>query len=184
MAKHKTLPHPRGRAGIFLPMLEKFARFNKALSGWAALIGFAAVVFMVVLTCVDVLGAKLFRTPVPGSLDMIMLAQLMAISLAAGMTLIERRHVSVEFFVFLLPERLRSVVDGLVKALCLALFVLIVWRLFDYGFHLQAGNEVTPTTQIPLAPFAYAAALAMVPVCLVLLQQVLGSLLGVPSDEP
>lgn len=184
MPMHKPLPLPRGRAGIFLRMLKKFERFNRSLSSWAASIGFAAVVFMIVLTCVDVLGSKLFRTPVPGSLDMIMLAQLMAISLAAAMTLIERRHVAVEFFVFLLPERVRSVIAGAVKLLSLALFVLIVWRLFDYGFHLQAGNEVTPTTQIPLAPFAYAASLAMVPVCLVLLQEVLSSLLGGSPDEP
>jgi len=184
MSKNETLPNPRGRAGIFLRMLEKFARFNKALSGWAASIGFAAVVFMVILTCTDVLGSKLFLLPVPGSLDMMMLAQLIAISLAAAMTLIERRHVSVEFFVFLLPERVRSVLDCVVRLLCLALFVIIIWRLFDYGVHLQDGNEVTPTTQIPLAPFAYAAALAMVPVCLVLLQQVLSSLLGESPDEP
>ena len=184
MATHKTLPHPRGRAGIFLRKLEKFERFNKALSGWAAAIGFAALVFMVILTCVDVAGAKLFLLPVPGSLDIVQLAQLMAITLAAGLTLIEGRHVAVEFFVLLLPLRAQRVVALVVELLCLALFVIIVWRLFDYGVHLHEGNEVTPSTQIRLAPFAYAAALALVPVCLVLLQQVLSSLLGKSPDEP
>lgn len=165
-------------------MLGKFERLNRALSGWAESIGFAAMVFMVALTCIDVAGAKLFLLPVPGALDMMMLAQLLAISLAAAMALIERRHVAVEFFVALLPRRLRHAVDLAVKLLCLGLFVLIVWRLLAYGYDLQAGNELTQTTQIPLAPFAYAAALAMVPVCLVLLQQVLSSLLGRSPHEP
>lgn len=166
-----------------MPLLEKFERLNRWLCGWAATIGLAALVFMVVLTCVDVAGAKLFLLPVPGALDMVQLAQLLAITLAAGLTLMERRHVAVEFFVALLPGSARRVVAFVVELLCLALFVIVVWRLFDYGLHLQEGNEVTPSTQIPLAPFAYTAALALVPVCLVLLQHVLGSLLGKSPDE-
>lgn len=165
-------------------MLEKFARFNKTLSGWTESIGFAAVVFMAILTGVDVLGAKLFLLPVPGSLDMMGLAQLVAISAAAAMTLIQRRHVAVEFFVMMLPKRLRLAVECAVQILCLALFAVIVWRLFDLGLFQQEGNEVTPTTRIPLAPFTYAAALALVPVCLVLLQQILSSLTGKSADEP
>jgi TRAP-type C4-dicarboxylate transport system permease small subunit len=184
MPKKKSLPGLDGRAGLFSPMLEKFERFNRLLSGWAESIGFAALVFMVILTCVDVVGSKLFLLPVPGSLDVVQLAQLIAITLAAGMTLIERRHVAVEYFVLLLPTRVQRVVAFAVKLLCLALFVIIVWRLLDYGMHLQEGNEVTPTAQIRLAPFAYAAALALVPVCLVLLQETIDSLLGRSTDEP
>lgn len=165
-------------------MLEKFERFNRSLSGWAESVGFAAMVFMVVLTCIDVLGAKLFRVPVPGSLDMMALAQLIAVCSAGAMTLIKRKHVAVEFFVARLPGPARAVVNFVVKLLCVALFVIIIWRVADYGYHLQTGNEVTPTAQIPLAPFAYAAALAMVPLCLVLLQQLLSSLLGGSPDEP
>jgi len=159
-------------------MLEKFDRFNRSLSGWAESIGFAAMAFMIVLTNIDVLGMKLFRTPVPGSLDMIMLAQLLAISFAGAMTLIRDRQVSVEFFVMLLPRRAQALIGCAVELLGLALFVLIAWRLLGLGYYLQTGNEVTPTTQIPLAPFAYAAALAMVPLCLVLVQRFLVSLLG------
>ena len=164
-------------------MLEKLDRFNETLSGWTESIGLAAVVFMVILTCVDVAGAKLFLLPVPGSLDMIMLAQLIAISFAAAMTLIRGRHVSVEIFVMLLPERVQAVIDSVVQLLCLALFVIVAWRLFDHGYHLQTGTEQSPTAHIPLAPFAYAAALATVPVCLVLAQRFLRAILRVLRDE-
>jgi TRAP-type C4-dicarboxylate transport system permease small subunit len=125
---------------------------------------------MVVLTCVDVMGAKLFRSPVFGSLDIMMVAQLIVVSFAAGMTLIRNRHVQVEFFVILLPRRIQSAIDCLIQLLCLGLFVLIVWRLFMHGYHLQTGGEETATAHIPLAPFTYASALGIIPVCLVLLQ--------------
>ena len=165
-------------------MLEKFERFNETVSGWAQSIAFGAVLFMVALTCIDVLGAKLFRLPVPGSLDMMMLAQLIAISFTGAMTLIRDRHVSVEFFVMLLPRRAQALIDCVVQLLCLGLFVIVVWRLFDHGYHLQTGGEQTPTIQIPVAPFSYAAALAMVPMCLVFAQRLLHSMLKVVSDEP
>ncbi|OGA36282.1 MAG: hypothetical protein A3G80_09810 [Betaproteobacteria bacterium RIFCSPLOWO2_12_FULL_62_13b] len=165
-------------------MLEKLDRFNETVSRWAASIGFAAVVFMVILTSLDVAGSKLFLLPVPGSLDMVMLAQLIGISFAAAMTLRQDRHVSVDFFVMLLPKRPRAVIDLVVQALCLGLFLIITWRLFDHGYYLQTGEERTPTAAIPMAPFGYAAALAMVPVCLVLLQQLLSAILRVARNDP
>jgi TRAP-type C4-dicarboxylate transport system permease small subunit len=164
-------------------MLEKFAKFNEMLSDWGEWIAFWAIFFMVVLTCVDVLGAKLFRSPVFGSLDAMMVAQLIVVSFAAGMTLIRNRHVQVEFFVVLLPRRIQYAIDCLIQMICLVLFVLIVWRLFMHGYHLQTGGEETATAHIPLAPFTYASAVGIIPVCLVLLQQLLSSVLRVMKDE-
>jgi len=157
--------------------LEKFEQFNRRISGWIEWIGFGAIVFMMTLTCVDVIGAKIFQAPVFGALDAMMLIQLIAISFAIAMTLIIGRHVKVEFFVPLLPKRLQAIIDCIVYFLQLALFVTIVWRLFQYAYHLQSGGEQTPTALIPMYPFAYAAALAFIPVCLVFLQQLLSSIL-------
>ena len=164
-------------------MLDGFKKFNGMLSSWAEWIAFGAIFFMVVLTCIDVLGAKLFRSPVFGSLDVMMLAQLIAVSFAAAMTLFQERHVQVEFFMLLFPNRLRAFVDCLMQLLCLALFILIVWRLFSHGYHLQMGSEETATAKILIAPFAYAAAVGIIPVCLVLLQQVFTSVLRVVRNE-
>lgn len=159
-------------------MLKKLERFNSSLSGWTAAVGFAAVVFMVALTALDVLGSKLFLLPVPGALDMMALAQLIAVSFAAALTLIEQRHVAVEFFVLLLPKRLRTLIDCAVQLLGLALFAVLAWQLANLGSFYQDGNETSPTIRIPLGPFAYIAAAAMVPVCLVFLQRFLESVLG------
>ena len=164
-------------------MLERFEKFNRVVGGWAEWIGFGAIFLVVALTCVDVLGAKLFRVPVPGSLDVVMLAQLIAISFAAVMALILDRHIRVEFFMRLFPKRVQAVVGCLVQLLCLILFVLIVWRLFVHGYHLQTGGEETPTARIPMSPFSYASALAMIPVCLVFLQKFLSAILRVIRNE-
>ena len=165
-------------------MLEKFKKFNRLVSGWAEWIGFGAIFFMVVLTCVDVVGAKLFRLPVPGSIDVMMLAQVIAIASAGAMALIQDRHVQVEFFMLLFPKRFQALVDCVIQLLCLVFFIVVVWRLFDHGYHLQTGGEETATVRIPVAPFSYASAVAIIPLCLVLLQQFLNSIVRVIRNEP
>jgi TRAP-type C4-dicarboxylate transport system permease small subunit len=164
-------------------MLEKFDRFNRKISGWVEWVGFGALFLIVILTCVDVIGTKMFLLPVPGSLDITMLAQLIAVSFAGAMVLILGRHVSVEFFMVMLPKRIQTLVDAFINLICLFFFIIIVWRLFVHGYDLQIGGEETMTAGIPMAPFAYAAALAMIPFCLVFLQRFLSAILSVVKHE-
>ncbi|MBW2408610.1 MAG: TRAP transporter small permease [Deltaproteobacteria bacterium] len=164
-------------------MLEKFEKFNRKLSEGVQWIGFGALFLIVVLTCVDVFGAKVFRAPVFGALDVVILAQLIAVSFAVAVTLIAGRHVQVEFFVMLLPKRLRPVIDCIVNFLGLGLFIVIVWQLFAYGYGMQLGGEESMTARIPLAPFAYTAAVGLIPVCLVYLQKLLTSIVKTVKNE-
>ncbi len=164
-------------------MLEKFEKFNRKISEGVEWIGFAALFLMVVLTCVDVVGAKVFRAPVFGALDVVMLAQLIAISFAVAIALILGRHVQVEFFVMLLPKRLQSGIDCIVNFLGLFLFSLIVWRLFAFGYGMQLGGEESMTIRIPTGPFAYAAAIGCIPVCLIYLQKLLTSIVKTVKNE-
>ena len=147
--------------------LLKFDSFNKKVALTLEGIGLAAMVIMVFITTVDVVGAKLFLRPLFGTLDAISLLQLVAISFAACITLITGRHIEVEFLTALLPKKLQHVIDFLVKLLCFALFVALAWYMVVYAHHLQVKMETTGTARIPLYPFAYATALACIPVCLV-----------------
>ncbi len=160
-------------------MLEKFERFNRNLSSWVEWVGLAALLLMMIVTCIDVLGSKLFRTPVFGSIDIVMLAQLIAISFAAASALLLGRHVQVEFFVVMLPKRTHAVVNCIVDLLGLILFALIVWRLCVFGYSLQTGGEESATARIPLYPFAYGIALASIPVCLIFLSRFIQSFIRI-----
>ena len=153
--------------------LERFDRFNRKISEWLEWVGFAGILIIMLVTTIDVLGSKLFQRPLFGSIDMVMLAQLIAASFTAAAALIAGRHVRVEFFTDLMPKRLRAIVDGIVYFLGFALFVIIVWRLTTYAYYLQTGNEVSGTARIALYPFAYGAALACIPVCLVYLSRLI-----------
>lgn len=157
-------------------MLDKFEKSNRRLSGWIEWIGVAGLLLMMLVTCVDVVGAKLFLWPLPGGLEIVKFSQLVAIALAAAMTLILGKHIRVEFFVARLPRRAQAVIESFVLLLGLALFSMIAWRLCVYGYSLQTAGEMAQTVRIPTYPFAYAIALGSIPVCLVLLQRFIGSL--------
>jgi len=159
--------------------MDKFDRFNHLISTMFEWIGLAGLLLMMLVTCIDVIGSKIFLRPVPGSIDIVMLSQSVAISFVAASALLLGRHVYVEFFVTILPPRIRNTVDCIMHFFALVLFVLIAWRLSAYGYSLFTGNEVSPTARIPLYPFAYGIALACIPVSLVLLSSFIRSLLRI-----
>ncbi len=157
-------------------VFDKFERFNRRLSGWFEWIGLVGLLLMVAITCIDVVGAKIFRWRLFGALDMVMLFQIVAIAFAASMALILGRHIQVEFFLKLLPRRARAIINSFVLLLGLGLFSVIIWRLCVLGYSFQTSGEYSATVHIPYYPFAYGIALASIPVCLVFLLEFLKSL--------
>ena len=157
-------------------MLDKIERYNRRLSDWFEWLAFLALFVMMAITCVDVVGAKVFRWPLPGSIESVQLAQTVAIAFGTSMALIFGRHIQVEFFVKLLPRRLAAVIISVILLLGLGLFIVLVWRLAALGYLLQTSGDYSATIHIPYYPFAYGIALACIPVCVVFLLEFLKSL--------
>jgi TRAP-type C4-dicarboxylate transport system permease small subunit len=167
------VPTEDGEGG---PLLEKFEKFNHQISTWFEWIGLAAMLLMIAITCIDVVGAKIFHWRLFGAIDIVMLSQIVAIAFAASMALILGRHIQVEFIVARLPRRAQAVINSIIHLLGLGLFGLIIWRLFVFGYSLQTSGEMSATADIPYYPFAYSIAFASIPVCLVLLLEFLKSI--------
>jgi TRAP-type C4-dicarboxylate transport system permease small subunit len=158
-------------------MLEKFEKFNRRLSGWFEWIGLAGMLLMMVITCIDVLGAKVFHWRLFGAIDFVMLLQIVAIAFTSSMALILGRHIQVDIFISSLPRRAQAVIDIIALLLGLGLFVAIIWQVCVLGYSFQISGEHTATTRMPYYPFAYGIALASIPVCLVYLQRFLNALM-------
>lgn len=157
-------------------MLDTLERFNRQISGWFEWIGLAGLLVMMVITCVDVVGGKVFLWRVYGAIDIVMLAQIVAIAFAAGMTLILGRHVQVEFFIGRLPRRAQAVIISIIALLVLGLFMVIIWQLCVLGYSFQTSGEHSASAYIPYHFFAYGIALASIPVCLVYLLEFIKSI--------
>jgi len=147
--------------------LNTFEKFNRKFSMSIEWVGLAALLLMMLITTIDIIGAKMFRVPIFGVLDAMMILQLVGMSFGVASALVLGRHVQVEFFVMMLPKRIQAAVDCIINLLGFVLFVLIVWRLGVYAHGLQIDGEVSSTARIPLYPFVYGAAFACTPVCLI-----------------
>jgi len=172
----------RGRAPAFTEdgegnfVLDKFEKFIHRFSEWFEWIGLAAILLMMVITCVDVVGAKVFHWRLFGAIDTVMLSQIVAIAFPASMVLILGRHIQVEFVIARLPNRAQAVTISIVLLLGLGLFSLIIWQLCVLGYTFQTSGEHSQSAYIPYYPFAYCIALASIPVCLALLLELLKSI--------
>lgn len=155
--------------------LNRMDKFTKGFSRSLELIGVIGLLLMFLANFVDVVGAKLFLWPLPGSTEVISFSQIVAIAPAIAFTLILGRHIRVEFVIDRFPRRLRAAIASISSFLSLILFVLILWQSYVYGQSLQKAGEIGSTSHLPFYPFAYLIAFCCIPVCLVFLMEVLKS---------
>ena len=156
--------------------VSRFEKFNYALSVWLERIAIIAVLGMILGTMADVVGAKVFKWPLPAGTETVYLCQVIAMAGALAVSKIDGRHVRIE-----LIDKLRQPALGIVHAfvalLGFVLFVLLTWKTFEYAHSLMVNNEVTATARIIIYPFAIWLAVCCIPVVLILIQEFITSLL-------
>ena len=147
-------------------LIDRVQQVNNKVITAIEYIGVAALLLIMGITCADVIGAKMFLMPVQGSLDIVMLAQTVAISFSLAATLKAGGHVSVEIVLMHMPPHLKRFMMVTIELLSLCLFFLISWQLAVYGHELMLDGEVSPTAHIPIYPFAFGIATASIPACI------------------
>lgn len=106
---------------------------------------------MVALTFVDVVGRRLFNTPVFGANDIT--EHLMALITFSGLPLLtaQRGHLSIDLFDHWLLQPRWRVWHKLVDFLIAAVLALIAWEYFNAIGEAHEINEVSPALTIPRA---------------------------------
>ena len=163
----------------WLNQMDKFTRSSSRHFEWVGVIG---LLLMFLVNFIDVVGAKLFLWPLPGSIEIISFSQIVAIAPAIAFTLILGRHIRVEFIIDRFPKRLRAAICSISSFFGLMIFALILWQSYLYGQSLQKAGEIGSTSHIPFYPFAYFIAFCSIPVCLVFLMEVFKSLAEVSKN--
>lgn len=106
---------------------------------------------MVALTFVDVVGRRLFNTPVFGANDIT--EHLMALITFSGLPLLTARrgHLSIDLFDHWLLRPQWRAWHKLVDVLIAAVLALIAWEYFKAVGEARDINEVSPALTIPRA---------------------------------
>lgn len=114
----------------------------------------AAVVGMMVLTCMDII-LRIFRHPIPGTYEMVGFLGAVFAAFSLGYTSVNRGHIAVDFLVQKLPARAQSFVDGVNALICTIFFALLARQCLVYAADLRRFGEVSMTLQMPIYPFVY-----------------------------
>lgn len=141
-------------------LVERLATF---FNGIAA----AAVVGMMVLTCMDVL-LRFFRHPIPGTYEIVGLLGAVFVSFSLARTSVDQGHIAVDFLVQRLPQRWQYAVEAVNAGICALLFTVICRQCVLYALDLKTSGEVSMTLQIPIHPFVLGIALGCAMLSIVL----------------
>ena len=87
----------------------------------------AAIIAMMLLTCVDVV-LRYFRRPIPGTYELVCFLGAVSVAFAMAHTYVERSHVAVSFVVNYFPKRIQSLIDTITGSFGFAFFALIAWN--------------------------------------------------------
>ncbi len=159
-------------AGWFVAVRKSIHR----LSRWFERVGLAAMAAMALATLIDVIGSKLFNRPLPGSTEIIGVIQVIAIAGGMAFSKIDGRQIRVDVFVDVLSRRGKAVLDVFSALLGLGLFVVTCWMTYEHGISFLNSGTRTFLLGIPLPPFVFWIALCCVPLCLVILIELISSI--------
>ncbi len=126
-------------------------------------IGGAALVFMMLLTVADVIG-RMFGHPIIGTYEVVALSLAVVIGFTMPKVALDRKHVYMEIVVDKLSHTGRALMLTFTRLLCLFLFLLAGYNLFQVGNEFHLSGEVSSSIRIPFFPVAYGMAVC----CLVL----------------
>jgi len=154
----------------------RFARFRRSInsiSGWLEWVGLAALVGMVLIALIDVVGSKGFRWPLPGTTEITAFLQVIAIAAGLAFSQIAGRHIRVGFLIDQLPKRGKATLEIFSSILGLGFFAVVGWVTYDYGLGLLSSGTETLLLRIAHYPFALWIALCCIPMCCVILIELL-----------
>ncbi len=122
-------------------------------------VGIVGILFMLLITAVDVIASKVFLSPLRGGMELVGFGQIVAISCTMAICLFYNRHIKIDLLAYLLPEQVQKYINLFVSFLGLILFIVLTYYSCTYGISLKKAGEISSSANIPFYPFAFIIAL-------------------------
>lgn len=143
----------------------KISRFLYVISG-------IGLVVMMMLTVVDV-ALRLVGRPITGTYELVGYLSVVVVGFALPLTTWNKGHVFMEFVIDRIAKGNRDIANTFTRIIGIALFAVGTYSLAEIGADLYNTGEGSPTLQLPVYPFAWAAAFCCSIMCFVLFCDIL-----------
>ena len=157
--------------------------FLRRICAFAAFVGVAAIVALMMLTVVTVIF-RAIGIDFPGTYSLSALLLIPAVAFALAYAAMQGEHTRVTLFVdHIRSDRLRHGLHGVMIFLGSLFWVAIAWATIKEAIRRGAQNELSPIINVPVAPFRWTMAGGIILLCVVLVFQAIKLLRGEPIEE-
>jgi TRAP-type C4-dicarboxylate transport system permease small subunit len=132
-------------------------------------IAMVALAGMMFLTAVDVIGRKLFNSPIMGSYELIQF--MMAITIGFGLAHcgMQKAHINIDLIIMHLSKRVNATVGIVTGFIAFVMIGIATWQTCIYITRQASTNVESSVLHIPVYPFVAIVALGLAMYCVVLI---------------
>lgn len=128
------------------------------------------------ITVIDVSGRYFFNRPLLGAVEMSEFLMVLVSFGALALAELRNRHITVDFVVMSLPQRVRAILDAVAALLGTLFWAFVAWRAAVHAQRVWNAGEVSANLTLPTWPFYLAVTLGCGLLALALLGRVFRSL--------
>jgi TRAP-type transport system small permease protein len=136
-------------------------------------IGAAAIAIMMFLTVADIIGRRVFNTPIYGTYEISSLLMVIAVFFTIPLCEYLRGHIKIDILTAHLPKRTRNLLNAALYFLVLVTFGLITRQLYIYGLKMFKDNMTIGSISLPVYPFVFVGVLGCGLMCLVVIMHLI-----------
>ena len=163
--------------------MQAFERLLQAVSKIAGIAGVAAILALMLLTVVTVVFRAL-HIAFPGTYVLAELLLIPAVSISIAYAAMANEHTRVVLFVDNIKNlRLRHAIHGVMLALGSIFWIAITWATMKEAIKRGAQGETSPIIHVPVSPFRWTMAGALILLCVILLWQSVKLLRGQSIED-
>lgn len=158
--------------------LNSIDRGLRNATHWLALIGFAGLFLLALMTTVDVLMRWLFSAPLHGVNDVSAVVMGVVIACCIPANLAERKNISVEIFGAMAGARTSLVLSAFSSVVVLVFISLMAWQFVPFTQGIYRSGRETWVLAWPIWPWWSAATLLLIFAAIVQLANLIRDLMA------
>lgn len=142
--------------------MDALDRFVRRATLWLALLGFAGLLLLAVMTSLDALLRSAFSAPLHGVNDVSAVVMAVVIASCIPANLAQRRNIAVEVLGGVAGPRTHRILTLFAGLVVLAFFGVMAWKFIPYAEGMYLSGRRTWVLAWPVWPWWAAAALFLV----------------------
>ena len=128
-----------------------------------------ALAAMMFLTAIDVLGRKLFNSPILGSYELIQFMMAISIAFGLGYCGMKRAHINIDLVLMRLSKRANAILGVVTGFIAFVMIGIATWQTCMYIIRQISTNVESQVIHIPIYPFVGIVAFGLALYCVVLI---------------